>query len=302
MRDIGKLKEAEASFRKAIEIKPDFADAFSNLGRLLVDLGKLQEAELYNRKAINIDPKSAKCKVNLGINQLALGDINSSLETLELANKLNPNDPLNNTLCAILKGRKKKKLKNLRIENKLNSLFNEKSDWNPIILNRPVEEELIQNLYTLKTQESSRPIYGNTKGSDYFLFDKDIPILKFFQKDLIKRLINYFDSEIYITESFFNIISPKDSVGGGSKIHGHLNRIDKTPQIDIAKQKFSLVYYLSIGDKSGKDKGILKFHNPNKDFLPEKGMLVIFPASRLHSVYYDGKKDRVVIVVNFYLL
>ena len=70
----------------------------------------------------------------------------------------------------------------------------------------------------------------------------------------------------------------------------------------MAKQKFSLVYYLSIGDKSGKDQGILKFHNPDTIFLPEDGMIVIFPASRLHSVYYDGKKDRVCIVVNFYLV
>ena len=70
----------------------------------------------------------------------------------------------------------------------------------------------------------------------------------------------------------------------------------------LAKQKFSLVYYLSIGDKSGKDQGILKFHNPDTIFLPEEGMIVIFPASRLHSVYYDGKKDRIVIVTNFYVI
>ena len=87
-----------------------------------------------------------------------------------------------------------------------------------------------------------------------------------------------------------------------SKIHGHLNEIDRIPQIDIAKQKFSLVYYLSIGDKDSKDQGILKFHEPNKDFQPKEGMIVIFPASRLHSVDYNGEKDRVVIVANFYLL
>ena len=300
--DLGNLQEAELSTRKAIQINPDFAEAHYNLGIILIDLGKLQEAELYTRRAIDLDPKSAKFKLNLGINQFALGDINSSLETIESAYRLEQNDVQINILRAILKGRKKKKPKNLRVKNIIKSLFDDQSDWHPIVLQRSVEEELIQTLYSLKTQESSRPIYGNIKGSDYFLFKNDIPILKYFEKDLTKKLSDYFDSEIYITESFFNIIIPKDGVGGGSKVHSHLNRIDKIKQLNIEKQKFSLVYYLSTGDKSGKDQGTLKFHNPNKIFIPKEGMIVVFQASRLHSVYYDGKKDRVCIVVNFYLL
>ena len=305
--DLGRLEEAELSQRKAIELKPDFAEAHSNLAIILRDLGKLKEAEVSLLKAIDLDPKSANYKLNLGINHFAQGDINSSLETLELAYRLNQNDLTINTLRAIIKGRKKKKPKNLRVENIINSLFDEQSDWAPIVLHRSVEEELIKNLYSIKSQESSRPfgtsnIYGKIKGSDYSLFEKDVPILRYFQKDLIKKLSDYFDSEIYITDSFFNIISPKDGVGGGTKIHGHLNKLDRIKQLNIEKQKFSLVYYLSIGDKNGKDQGILKFHNPNNIFLPEEGMIVIFPASRLHSVYYDGKKDRVVIVVNFYVL
>ena len=302
LNDLGKLKDAELSLRKAIELNPDYADAHSNLGNILNDLGKLKDAELSLRKAIELDPKSANCKLNLGINQFTLGDINSSLETLELAYKLDPNDLMNNTLLAILKERKKKKPKNLRLENIINSLSDDESEWTPIVLHRSVEEELIQKLYSLKAEEKSRPIYGNIKGSDYLLFNNDIPILRYFQKDLLQKLSEYFGSEIYITDSFFNIIKPRDGIGGGSKIHNHLGRVDKITQIDLAKQKFSLVYYLSIGDKSGKDPGILKFHNPNNIFIPEEGMIVIFPASRLHSVHYDGKKDRVVIVVNFYVL
>ena len=307
LKDLGRLEEAELSQRKAIKINPDFAEAHYSLGNILRDLGKLKDAEVSLLKAIDLDPKSANYKLNLGINQFAQGDINSSLETLELAYRLNQNDLTINTLRAILKGRKKKKPKNLRVENIINALFDEQSDWAPIVLHRSVEEELIKNLYSIESQESSRPfgtsnIYGKIKGSDYSLFDKDVPILRYFQKDLIKKLSDYFDSEIYITDSFFNIISPKDGVGGGAKIHGHLNDLDRINQLDIAKQKFSLVYYLSIGDKNGQDQGILKFHNPNKIFVPEEGMIVIFPASRLHSVYYDGKKDRVSLVVNFYLL
>ena len=300
--DLGNLKEAELPIRKAIELKPNYADFHSVLGFILIELRKLQEAELSIRQAIELDPKSAKYKLYLGICQFALGDINSSLETLELAYIIDPNDQLINTLRAILKGRKRIKPKNLRVENIIDSLYKEESSWNPIVLNRSVEKELIKTLYTLKTEGYSRPIYGNIKGSDYSLFEKDIPIIRDFREDLIKILSDYFESEIYIKSSFFNIISPKDGVGGGNTIHNHLGRIDKISQLNILKQKLSLVYYLSIGDRNGTDPGILKFHEPTKDFLPEKGMIVIFPASRLHSVYYNGKKDRVVLSVNFYLI
>ena len=52
LKGLGKLQEAELSYRKAIKIKPDYAEAHSNLGNILRDLGKLQEAELSYRKAI----------------------------------------------------------------------------------------------------------------------------------------------------------------------------------------------------------------------------------------------------------
>ena len=40
MSDLGNLKEAELSTRKAIEIKPDFANAFSHLGVILLQKGE----------------------------------------------------------------------------------------------------------------------------------------------------------------------------------------------------------------------------------------------------------------------
>ena len=38
LKNLGKLEEAELSYRKAIEIKPDFADAHLNHGKILSDL------------------------------------------------------------------------------------------------------------------------------------------------------------------------------------------------------------------------------------------------------------------------
>ena len=51
---LGKLKEAELIQRKVIKLKPDFADAYSNLGNILRDLGKLQEARLCSEKIMSL--------------------------------------------------------------------------------------------------------------------------------------------------------------------------------------------------------------------------------------------------------
>ena len=66
LKDLGKFKEAEFSFRKAIEIKPDIPEAHSNLGNILREFGKFKEAEISTRKAIEIKPDYALAHSNLG--------------------------------------------------------------------------------------------------------------------------------------------------------------------------------------------------------------------------------------------
>ena len=70
----------------------------------------------------------------------------------------------------------------------------------------------------------------------------------------------------------------------------------------LTKQKYSLTYYLAIGDQNCSKPGILKLKNPDKGILPSKGMIMIFPADRSHSAIYNGKEDRIMIGVNFYSL
>ena len=103
-------------------------------------------------------------------------------------------------------------------------------------------------------------------------------------------------SDIYVYESFFNILS----AGGGLTPHNHISNLDK--ELDLEKQKYSFVYYLSVGDQNCMDPGILKLYDPSEDILPYEGMIVIFPADRKHSAVYGGEKDRVMIGVNFYSL
>jgi Flp pilus assembly protein TadD len=43
LKELGRLDEAEASYNQAIALKPDYAEAHSNLGNTLKELGRLDE-------------------------------------------------------------------------------------------------------------------------------------------------------------------------------------------------------------------------------------------------------------------
>ena len=91
LQNLHKLKEAESSIRKAIEIKPDYANAHCNLGNVLKDLGKLKEAELSTRKAISINPNFANAHYNLGIILRDFGDLKEAELSTRKAISINPN-------------------------------------------------------------------------------------------------------------------------------------------------------------------------------------------------------------------
>ena len=62
----GKLKEAIEAYNKALAIKPDYADAYNNMGVVLQDQGKKEEAiEAYTR-ALSINPNYAEAYNNMG--------------------------------------------------------------------------------------------------------------------------------------------------------------------------------------------------------------------------------------------
>ena len=59
LKDQGKLDEALACYRRALELKPDFAEAHGNLGSALEEMGDLQGAEDSFRAALRHDPRFA---------------------------------------------------------------------------------------------------------------------------------------------------------------------------------------------------------------------------------------------------
>ena len=57
MKDLGKIHEAEESFRKAIVINPDYAEAHNNLGNIMKSHDRLEDAEKCIARAIALDPE-----------------------------------------------------------------------------------------------------------------------------------------------------------------------------------------------------------------------------------------------------
>ncbi|WP_236505989.1 tetratricopeptide repeat protein, partial [Tychonema sp. BBK16] len=65
--DLGRLEEAIASYDKALEIKPDLHEAWNNRGNALVNLGRLEEAIASYDKALEFKPDDHEAWYNRGI-------------------------------------------------------------------------------------------------------------------------------------------------------------------------------------------------------------------------------------------
>jgi Flp pilus assembly protein TadD len=101
------LAAAEA-FRKAIALRPDWAGAYYNLGYALIRQGKPSAAEAALRKAINLRPDFAPAHNNLGMTLLVQGKQREAEAAFRRAITLQPDDVdyQNNLGMALAKQRK----------------------------------------------------------------------------------------------------------------------------------------------------------------------------------------------------
>lgn len=260
---LNKIDEAITYYEKAVNIKPNFAEAHKNLGNMFYKLGRINEAEPCYKKSIQIDPNLEEAQINLGI----------VLEQKKVFDWISENK---------------------KFKKKVQKRF----DKNQFITERKVEINLLDQLYKIQTLELEKTKdvrFGNGKcSSDMKLFEKKNTIIRTVSKDIINIVEKIIDSEIYVVDSFFNILK----TGSGTKPHKHLAPFDK--KTGLEKQKYSLTYYVSVGDQTGKEPGILRLYDPSDQILPANGTMVIIPSGRTHSSLYDGKKDRIMIGANFY--
>jgi protein O-GlcNAc transferase len=88
--DLGKLREAADCFRRALSLKPDFAEAHANLGNVLRDEGMFDEAVACYRRALDLAPDSSLIYSNLATAMRLQERIGDAI-TLQLhAVRLNP--------------------------------------------------------------------------------------------------------------------------------------------------------------------------------------------------------------------
>ena len=300
LKQLGKLKEAEASYKQAIALKPDYADAHSNLGVTLEERGRLDEAEQSYIETITLEPDHAIAHNNLGVLHYQKGDVDSALTCFEKAFKFDRHLRIAEVRSLVLQSRAAHTggFGNSKTQSKFE--YGSKLQSVPIILSRAVEIELVEKLYEMRSQTlDSTPDSRFGEGTcsiNFQLFENQSNIIKIVSSDLIRISGEALKSKIYVYDSFFNILG----AGGGSHPHNHLKTHDNA--LDLWRHKYSLVYYLSVGDQNCSEPGVLKLYNPAEDILPHEGMIVIVPATRHHSAVYGGRADRIMIGVNFYSL
>jgi hypothetical protein len=90
LQELGRLQEAEASYNKAIAIKPDLAEAHSNLGITLQELGRPEDAETSYKRAIAIKPDYEEAHYNLGVTLKGLGRLDDAETSFAQAIRLKP--------------------------------------------------------------------------------------------------------------------------------------------------------------------------------------------------------------------
>jgi TolB-like protein/Tfp pilus assembly protein PilF len=97
-----KFAEAEAEYRRALELAPQNAGVTSNLAALIAVLGRLDEAVALKQQAIALDPLRAASHVGLATNLTALGRYDEAEAALRKGIELQPQSAQNYYKLAVI--------------------------------------------------------------------------------------------------------------------------------------------------------------------------------------------------------
>ncbi|MDP6727821.1 MAG: tetratricopeptide repeat protein, partial [Gammaproteobacteria bacterium] len=87
LKNKGNLEAAIDSYRQALKIKPDYADAFNNIGNIFKDKGDPEAAIDSYRQALKIKPDYASAYNNMGVALSDKGDLEAGIDSYKQALK-----------------------------------------------------------------------------------------------------------------------------------------------------------------------------------------------------------------------
>ena len=88
----GEMKEAEAELQRAVKLRPEFAEAWSDLGQARESLGDDAGALSALQRSVQINPDGAVAQTRLGSLYLQLGKPKDAIPHLERAARLSPDN------------------------------------------------------------------------------------------------------------------------------------------------------------------------------------------------------------------
>ncbi|MDA9989519.1 tetratricopeptide repeat protein [Paracoccaceae bacterium] len=90
LKELSRLDESVKAYNKALAIKPDYAEAYNNMGTTLKEQEKLEEAKEAYNKALTIKPDSAEIYKNIGNILKEQGNLEDAITVFKKATELNP--------------------------------------------------------------------------------------------------------------------------------------------------------------------------------------------------------------------
>jgi len=91
--ELGRYREAERAYRRAIELQPRFVPAYVNLAQLQSDMDREQEADGLLSRGLALNPGSADLQHALGLSLVRQKRLDRALDALARAAELAPDNP-----------------------------------------------------------------------------------------------------------------------------------------------------------------------------------------------------------------
>ena len=87
-------QKAEEDYLQAIDINPNIAEPYSNLGALYIDMGRNLDASYQLTEALSLQPNYFPARMNRAIAYFRLGNTTAALDDFNKAARQRPKDPL----------------------------------------------------------------------------------------------------------------------------------------------------------------------------------------------------------------